>query len=33
MVQYHGPEPLSDEYIEKISRISSAYVESAGGKV
>jgi len=32
-VQYNGPEPLPKEYIEKISRLSSAFVESLGDKV
>lgn len=33
VVQYDGPEPLSKEYIEKISRLSSAFVESFGKQV
>jgi len=32
-VQYNGPGPLPKEYIEKISRLSSAFVESLGDQV
>lgn len=33
IVQYNGSEPLPKEYIEKISRLSSAFVESFGDQV
>jgi hypothetical protein len=32
-VQYDGSEPLPKEYIEKISKLSSAFVESFGDQV